>query len=394
MFNCIQIKQDSTTGSPVFDIAALIDSMLYYREVIIIASHLEMNLLIDEFGENNLLELLKTGRLTLKLNCQHFGVGYHPGTSDVVSVGNFSLNYHNAEDLLFYNRNKRIDDRKACELSVKKFSPYVSLYEFPLTINDLYYKDFEDVGFMSQIAKDYLSIYYPEYHQDNEIELVLSTVSDMTGFYRIETNIDVEQLNKIHTKNGISFPFMFSNLLFAVGNTNMDVYSTSDFGCELDPDPRFGYAFKTRIDSCIDRAKRSNDQLSSFQKTFALDYYSVGEAYKNGFISMTDVIKLINGHNSINFRNWLNTLDDTSFLSGEFVNECEERLKDGRLIRVERSAINVLLAGAALIKAAINPVLAAGWTAVDTFLLDKFSQGWTPKFFQDKILRNKRLKKE
>lgn len=63
MFNCIQIKQDSTTGSPVFDIAALIDSMLYYREVIIIASHQEMNLLIDEFGENNLLELLKTGSL-------------------------------------------------------------------------------------------------------------------------------------------------------------------------------------------------------------------------------------------------------------------------------------------------------------------------------------------
>lgn len=134
--------------------------------------------------------------------------------------------------------------------------------------------------------------------------------------------------------------------------------------------------------------------MSSLQKTFALDYYSVGEAYKNGVISMTDVIKLINGYNSTNFRNWLNTLDDTSFLSGEFVNECEERLKDRRLIRVERSVINVLLAGAALTKVAINPVLAAGWTAVDTFLLDKFSQGWTPKFFQDKILRNKRLKKE
>ena len=394
MFNRIQIKQDSSTGSPVFDIAALIDSMLYYREVIIIASHLEMNLLIDEFGEDNLLELLKTGRLTLKLNCQHFGVGYYPETSDVVSVGNYSLNYHNAEDLLLYNRRRRIDDINACELFVKKFSPYVSIYEFPLTINDLYYKDFEDVGFMSQIAKDYLSIYYPEYHQANEIQLVLDTVSNLSGFYRIKTNIDVEQLNRIHAKRGVSYPFMFSNLLFAVGNTNMDVYSTSDFGSELDPDPRFGYAFNTRIDSCIDRAKRSNDQLSSFQKTFALNYYSVGEAYKNGSISMTDVINLINGYNSKNFRNWLNTLDDTSILSSEFVNECEERLKDGRLIRAERSVINVLLAGAALINAAINPVLAAGWTAVDTFLLDKFSHGWTPKYFQDKILRNKRLKKE
>ena len=119
MFNRIQIKQDSSTGSPVFDIAALIDSMLYYREVIIIASHLEMNLLIDEFGEDNLLELLKTGRLTLKLNCQHFGVRYYPETSDVVSVGNYSLNYHNAEDLLLYNRRRRIDDINACELFVK-----------------------------------------------------------------------------------------------------------------------------------------------------------------------------------------------------------------------------------------------------------------------------------
>lgn len=109
---------------------------------------------------------------------------------------------------------------------------------------------------------------------------------------------------------------------------------------------------------------------------------------------MADAINLINGYNSKNFRNWLNTLDDTSILSSEFVNECEERLKDGRLIRAERSVINVLLAGATLINAAINPVLAAGWTAVDTFLLDKFSQGWTPKYFQDKILRNKRLKKE
>ena len=270
MFNRIQIKQDSSTGSPVFDIAALIDSMLYYREVIIIASHLEMNLLIDEFGEDNLLELLKTGRLTLKLNCQHFGVRYYPETSDVVSVGNYSLNYHNAEDLLLYNRRRRIDDINACELFVKKFSPYVSLYEFPLTINDLYYKDFEDVGFMSQIAKDYLSIYYPEYHQANEIQLVLDTVSNLSGFYRIKTNIDVEQLNRIHAKRGVSYPFMFSNLLFAVGNTNMDVYSTSDFGSELDPDPRFGYAFNTRIDSCIDRAKRSNDQLSSFQSASCL----------------------------------------------------------------------------------------------------------------------------
>ena len=246
---------------------------------------------------------------------------------------------------------------------------------------------------MSQLAGQYLGQMYPEYSQESEVELVMTRANDMDGFYRIESNIDVEKLNQIHIQRGKEYPFDFSNILFGVGNVNMDIYSSADFGSELDPDPRYGFAYGARVNACIDKAKANTNAISSFENTFAYGYMSIGKAYEAGAISMGDVIKLLNNKNSELFREWVYSLDDSTNLSGEFVNECKERLQDGRLIKAERLAIKFIFVGAALLGVPFNPWVGAGWTAIDTFVLNKLSSGWTPELFQDRILRNRLLMK-
>lgn len=394
MFESIIVKPDSSSGFPVFHVAPLVDAMLYYGQVNVLASHLELNALLTIFTEDGLYELLNKKRLTLWLNCQHFVPGFYSGKDDIISVGLSTLNIHNVDSLLYnYRMSINNNDNDDAKRFVKKFSQYVYLYEFDNTVSDSMYHEFEDPSFMSLFAKDYLTNFYPEYKQTEDVQMALTPAYGLEGFYKVESNIDTEQLNTIHKNRGVPYSFGYSNLLFGIGNTNMDCYLSAALQSELDIDPRYGSSYRTRMNAGINRIINKSIEISDFSKAEAYGFLSIGEAFEKGTISVDNLLKLLNNRNSVKFREWVASLPPDSHLAGEFVNECEERLKEGNFIKKERLAINLLLTVGSFI-AGFNIPAAAGaaWTVLDSFILDKISQGWSPKVFSDKILRNDKLK--
>lgn len=286
--------------------------------------------------------------------------------------------------------NNDIDDAKRF---VKKFSQYVRLYEFDGTVSDSMYHEFEDPAFMSLFAKDYLANFYPEYEQDGEVQMSLTPAYGRKGFYSIHSTIDIAQINAIHKARGVPYSFSYSNLLFGIGNTNMDCYMSASLQSELDIDPRYGSSYRTRMNAGINRILNKSAEISEFSQAVSYGFLSIGQAFENGTIDVKELIKMLNNRNSVKFRQWVASLPTDSHLTGEFINECEERLQEGRLIKNERLVINLLLTAGSFVSGFTIPAaVGAAWTVLDTFVLDKICQGWSPKVFSDKILRNAKLK--
>ena len=285
------------------------------------------------------------------------------------------------------------NDHEDAKRFVNKFSPLVHLYEFDNTVSDSMYHEFEDPSFMSLFAKDYLANFYPEYKQVGDVQMSLTPAYGRTGFYKIESNIDVKQLNAIHEARGVPYPFGYSNLLLGIGNTNMDCYLSASLQSELDIDPRFGSSYQTRMNAGFNRILNRSSEITDFSKAFSYGFLSIGQAFEKGKISVKELIKILNNRNSVKFRQWVASLPPDSNLKGDFTNECEERLKDGRIMKKERIAINLLLTAGSLVAGfPITATVGAAWTVLDTFVLDKICQGWSPKVFSDKILRDEKLK--
>ena len=99
MFERILIKpQLKINGHHVLNIEDLIDMMLYFQEIHIIVSHIELSQLLSTFGEDVLLELIKSKRITLHPCCQHIGAGYY---GDSYSIGIYSQNFTDIHQILY-----------------------------------------------------------------------------------------------------------------------------------------------------------------------------------------------------------------------------------------------------------------------------------------------------
>lgn len=100
-------------------------------------------------------------------------------------------------------------------------------------------------------------------------------------------------------------------------------------------------------------------------------------------ISRTELLDKLNDDNSQKFREWLSTLPEDTKLTGAFYNECEDRLSQKSLTKVVRFGITTLTG--------FIPILGTTVSALDQFVADRIIDGWKPKIFVDKILRDKKL---
>lgn len=385
MFDKILIRPSYYFGEPQLDIRCLVDTMLYYDEVHVISSQFEIKQLCSVFGEETLIELINSKRLLLHPCDQHFGTGIH---EESYSIGLYSHNFQDIHELLYKWHSTFNDDKSSDKSFADKFAPLLSIYKHPTTINDSLQKDFEDEQFMTNAARAYISKYFPEYQGTAEIVLKCEPVTHYNDFYSIISNLNIPQLDLILKSRGERYRFNVAGLLLSVGETNVDCYSAASFDCELLADSRYSELYKVRMNKCINNALGSSQTMNNFTDAFAYGFVSLGEAFTNGTISPTDLVEMLNDDDSIKFRNWTSKLPANTSLAGEFYNECESRLSNKPAAKITRFAVSSAIGAIPV----VGPIAGLVVSGVDQFVGDRIIDGWKPKLFLDKILRNEQLR--
>lgn len=382
MFERILIKpQLKIGGNHVLNIENLVDMMLYYQEVHIIISHIELSQLLSAFGEEVLLELVKSKRIILHPCCQHVGSGI---IGDSYSIGLYSQNF-NIHQML-YEFHHKIEpqntdkNRKFADI----FAKYLSAYKYPSFVNDKLFQDMDDVQFLRNATEAYLKQYFPTYKNTCEsIEISAKSNQNFGGFYQIESNLDIPQLNQILQKQGYSHKFGYEGLLLSIGETCIDCYNASNMKSELFADPRYTEIYKIRLNTNIERANDSYKNIEHFSEAFSYGFLSLGKAFTKKIILPAELLDKLNDNNSRKFRDWLSKLPEDAKLTGEFYNECEDRLSQKGITKGIRFGVTTA--------AGFIPSVGVAVSALDQFVVDRIIDGWKPKIFLDKILRDKKL---
>lgn len=365
-------------------IADLVDMMFYYDEVHVIVSQFELKQLLEVFGEDVLFELISTKRLIVHPCDQHIGASSY-GEFD--SVGLFRHNFHSIDELLFNFHKETSSDPKNNKRFAERFSKVLTEYRYPQDIQESLYKDVENEELLSQATRTFISQYYPSYQgvEDVHIKADLAEASFMT-FYKIIGNLRIDDLNVIHRQAGYAGAFGYSTVLMALGETHLDCYLASELKAEMIANHRWSEVYKLRMNECIKQAEGSQKNIDHFHEMAANDFLSPGQSFVVGMISPHDLLKDLNGSNSVNFREWLSKIPSDQPLTGELYKELQSQNSNKLWVKGFRSISQV-------VTGLINPVFGTIHTFLDGFVGDKLVNGWKPSMFISSVLTKESMRK-
>lgn len=378
MFNKILIKSESRSAKRLLSIRDIVDMMFYYGEVHVVVSQFELGQLLKVFGEDVLYELIKTARLIVHPCDQHIGAVNQNG---LYSAGMFRHNYDSVEQLLYmFHRQFKKNSSDNMKFA-SKFSKVLDEYKYPYSVQESIYKDIENDIFLSKAARIFIKQYYPEYRNTDEIALHAESVqAQLEGMYHIEGNLNIDELNTMHHELGYSGDFSYSTILLAIGETAQDCYLSSELESELITNGRWAQVYELRINECLQRTAKSQEQINIFQEAVAYDYYSIGDAFVGNRITPVELLSLVNNSNSIKFREWLSSLSGDKPLTFELYNQQSYLKSNNLFVKIIRVLIPAVIG-------VVNPIAGVGSSILDGTVVNRMINGWKPSIFINKVLR-------
>jgi hypothetical protein len=384
MFKTVLIKSGSNSSERFLSIPDIVDMMFYYGEVHVVVSQFELKQLINVFGEDVLYELLTTKRLIMHPCDQHIGAAQQGGFD---SVGLFKHNFKSKEELLMNFHKVVSDDPKENRRFADRFSKVLDVYSYPNSINDSLYQDVENADLLSRTTQVFVKQYYPEYRGINEIEVKAIPASKaFMSFYRIEGNLRIDEMNKLHKSLGYVGNFAYSTILMALGETNTDCFLASELNAEMITNQRWSEVYKLRMNECIQKAEQSKQNINHFTEMVSNEYLSPGQSFESGIISSVELLKDLNSRDSVKFREWLMGLPDGQPITSELYKEIQGQNSNKPWVKLARSFTQ-------LIGGVINPIVGGGLTFLDGFVGDKIVNGWKPTIFVSNKLNKEKYRK-
>ena len=389
MFQKILIKSGSNRNEKGLCIPNLVDMMFYYKEVHVIVSDFELKQLLDAFGEDVLYGLITNHLLILHPCDQHTGAMRIPEGNYLVDT--FHHQDIDSIDSLLYQYHRQIvhDSTKNMEFT-NKFSKVLELYQYPKLLTESIICDISDDSKFANLTKSFLLQYYPNYSDIENVEIHAEPIDTLLkSVFRFESNLDLDELNKIHKKNGYEKEFSYDTILIAIGETAQDCYLTAELQSEMITNQRWSEMYKFRMNQVINQSVQSQDKIDRFQKAIAVKFFSPGVAFVSGVFTAREVLEVLTLKDSAKFKEWLSKLPVDTELSNEISEAYKESYKQKWPIKVGRSLVQIV---AGLIPG-VGMILGPGATILDSLIGDRIGKGWNPTMFVNKVLNDKRLKK-
>lgn len=388
MFQNICIKSNELAHESL-DVAFLVDSMLFYEKVIVLAHRAELVSLLKVFGEDFLAEQIKAGRIDLRVRENILGSMNFPGGKHNVDLfskkdESYSETLYEAHRILIKNSSKNL-------LFSDTFSKITQPFRYPQEIVSEIKRSFENVNLLKTLLPVYLNSHVPDFTMVGDLKIEILKDGSFGPFdaYSLKTNLDHNQINEAsklkYGKKHIDFDY--SGFLLALSESKGDIFITSQFESELVTRRLYSEFIDKEFKDIINRRRNSQANLNLFQEYVLAKCHTIGDAFVTGIVTKKELVDLL--ENADKFRGWLRKVPDDKSLIGEYHKEVTKETvadklptKATRFVIFEGIGVALDIAGAG----GIGTAIASGLSALDNFYLDKLLSGWKPNHFIDNEL--------
>jgi len=385
VFESICIRNQSQTESAI-DLGFLAESMLFYSDVVVIASQGILTQLAKACGPEVLIELIQRGHFRLSYEQQLTGIqttntGRPNERHSAVTLSSPQHDLQHIAPKLFMQLTGRSGKgRRLANRFTKLVHP---ISRAPGALEDFRF-DLLDKQYLQSAVQQLLSNYSPEYSIPNPL---IFEVQEVGHEYAVVTNIDFVALNKSYhlhvapSHSSMNPAFLLSHIL----TTRDNLYFASTTKADLALSPISSQILVTKVNSILDRGRRHASQLSAFQDFLFDDGRAIGESINSGQRSFADLLKILEQANK--FRHWIKDKPPDANLAKDYFREVTRSSWIDTL--TGKSFRWAMFTGMELVLGAlgVSPAVGAGISAADSFFLDHVVKGWKPNQFVDGPLR-------
>lgn len=381
MFEKICIKSRELNDGRL-DMSFLIDTMLFYGEVNVLAHTAEMVTLLKTFGEDTLRELIESRRLKLHIRQNILGVATQPFGADIhYGVELFRGNNVSVHNILYTAHQQVVHNSMYNMKFADSFSEIAQAHAYEPVIGQMIDADFLNTVYLTQAVAEILHTYVPEYVQVEPLRIDIvkdqHPVGPFSATYSVRSNIDFDTINNIFTKReqaGLSY----SSIILALAEARGDNYIAGQFMSEFATSDLHSSLMNLQIADVIQRTRKGEGEIIEFNKHVLADCPSIGTAFVAGQITGEQLLKLLEEGDK--FRKWLGTIDRDADLVNQYINEVlAPTLADKKGVKAARFTVTEL--------SSLIPVVGTVVSAADTFFVDKLLTGWKPNHFIDGKLK-------
>lgn len=388
MFESICINLKNKVGNEnlenVFDFGFLAEAMLFYQNVQVIARKGFLELLVQKFQPDVLLDFLEAGFLKISylendtgIYTENTGTNHEKHKPILWSIPDYTWEKHSRE---LFSKALGLTKKGARRYSIQ-VSRYIKPLEIERSVEFETIEDFSNGKYVEEAVLHLLKFFVPEYKPPEP--LIFNITTNGTHFF-VETNIDFAKANEQYHK-GVSPKHSSLNSRYLLSNlvaVRSDWYFSSRFSSEIATNEISNVIFSLKFNDLLATRQRSDEQINVFQDYVFDDARAISEAINTGEKSFRDLLELL--LKADKFKHWLKEQEPNQQLFKAYFQEVTKKSWADKLPpkSIRWALFNLAGLGVdALGAGGIGKVMGLAISASDEFLLDKILKGWKPSQF-------------
>ena len=386
MFDSIFIStHDRNSTQNPLDIGWLVECLLFYSKITILANHSIINQLVRYFGVTNLAILVEENTLEIL---------YSDFTLSVLNRNVNGVELLDMGEITVVGKSYQDTFREICiakygkpgkgRRKSQKLENLVKLIDHDLRILEGARAAIIDRAYIERAAKIVIGNLLPEYNKLSELNyFAIKSESEL----RVITNLDFEELNALYHKkvppshSTITNAYIFSHIL----DIEKEIFYSSMNQAELSSSQLSSSLAKLKIETIISNSQQSQEGLNNFSTLVFDDAKTIREQVNSNAVDVADIMQLIS--KSKKFKSWLSGLDSDRSLLKEYH---EAVLEDTIFEKLPGKSIRwsiftgIGVVADTLVTGGLGTLAGVSVSALDGFFMDKLLKGWKPNTFINK----------
>jgi hypothetical protein len=321
MFDRICIRQNDQTF--LADLGFIAETLLYYKQVVLIAGQETLPTLINNCEVGILKELLTSKLLRICVCENMLGVGSQTNSEGITEhiVTSFSSEKLKTENYL-YETLFRTNQRKGySKRIVKQILPLVESISYDGQIGDMVKVDLSEQSYTKSAICDMIRYYSPDYDiSPNQFEYSYEALEKSNWFggetFLFKTNLDYDKINKSIPNNPDGQMINPTGIMLNILETRGDMHLASMLEAEIATSAVHTSLMKLKFKEIYTKTKKSQDEIFQFNQ-FTLDSgHAIAETINEGKKDFKDFIKIL--EKAEKFKGWLENIGEDKSVIKEY----------------------------------------------------------------------------